>query len=119
MRNSRPLDWLLVALALVAAGVTAWIDFHATEPQPAASLILISSGLLGLTRPVKAWRWGLILGASLFVGNIVFQAMGLQPRSAAEPGAYAALLALIPAFIGAYAGVLFNRLITGGKSGAS
>jgi hypothetical protein len=115
MKNFRYLDGLFVILALGAGGLAIWIDSHATEPQPAAGTILIAAGLLGLLRPGLAWLWALILGVSLFAGYSLFPALRLQPSSPPEPGPYAALIALIPAFIGAYAGVLFNKLISAGK----
>ena len=115
MKNLRYLDGLFVVLALGAGSLATWIDSHATEPQPAAGIILVAAGLLGLLRPGKAWLWALILGVSLFVGDSLFPALRLQPISPPEPGPYATLIALIPAFIGAYAGVLFNKVITAGK----
>lgn len=98
-------------LALVGGVVIGVIDFNATEPQPAALLVLMLAGLLGFAQPRDAWRWAIIVTLGLPFAHISLRQLGVQPRDPVSPGEYATLIALIPALSGAYGGVLIRRMI--------
>jgi hypothetical protein len=102
---------LCTALALAGGLIAGLIDFNATEPQPAALLVLIFAGILGLIQPRDAWRWAIIVALGLPLAHLSLRQLGWQPRDPVSPGEYATLIALIPAFIGAYGGVLVRRVI--------
>ncbi|HZY44594.1 MAG TPA: hypothetical protein VFF70_07585 [Anaerolineae bacterium] len=113
--NTKRNDVVIIVNAIVVAVIIGWIDFHATEPQPAAFLLIIFGAIFGFLRPRSAWRWAIILGLSLFVTELIFPLFGLQPIDPPQPNVFATLFALIPAFIGTYAGVV-ARKITGSLS---
>jgi uncharacterized membrane protein YjjB (DUF3815 family) len=92
---------------------TGWIDFNNDEPQAAVLLILPLTFLLGLTLPRKAWLWAIIVACCLPSVYFLATTLGYQPVSPPSPGWYASFLALIPAFMGAYTGVLARWLING------
>ncbi len=102
---------LCTALALAGGLIAGLIDFNTTEPQPAALLVLIFAGILGLIQPRDAWRWAIIVALGLPLAHLSLRQLGWQPRDPVSPGEYATLIALIPAFIGAYGGVLVRRVI--------
>ena len=97
--------------AALAGGVFAgWVDFNNDEPQAAVLVILVVTFLLGMVLPSRAWLWALIVALGLPGVYLAARGLGLQPVSPPSPGWYASLLALIPALIGAYAGVLIRSI---------
>ncbi len=103
---------VICAILALAAGLLAGaVDFNATEPQPAALMVLAFAGLLGFSQPRNAWRWAIIVALGLPLAHLTLRQLGFQSRDPVSPGEYATLIALIPAFIGAYGGVLIRRAI--------
>jgi hypothetical protein len=111
-RQSRVVDAVFAALSLAGGLLAGAVDYNATEPQPAALIVLVCAALLGFAQPRNAWRWAILVALGLPLMYLVAPQLGWQPRSPSEPGLYATLIALIPAFIGAYGGVLLRRVIT-------
>ena len=73
-------------------------------------VILVVIFLLGIVQPGKAWLWAIIVSLCLPGVYLLAHGLGYQPVSPPSPGWYASLLALIPAFIGAYAGVMLRMV---------
>ncbi len=94
----------LYPVALLIGLTIAYLDFHATEVQGTVLLILISTFVLGLIQSKGAWLVALFIGSSILLFNLIASGFGLQPLEPIEPNVFATLIALIPAFIGAYAG---------------
>ena len=96
---------LLVALYLgLLVGLT---DLRTDDPQLPA-LLLITFGLfLGFAQPKAAWRWALVLG--LWVPALGLVALAARLTSTQLSDVLFSFVALVPALIGAYAGVLVNR----------
>ena len=97
-------------LALLGGVIIGVIDFNATEPQPAALLVLIFASVLGFIQPRNAWRWAIIVTLGLPLAHLTLRQLGWQPRDPVSPGEYATLIALIPALIGVYGGVVLRRM---------
>ncbi len=100
------IGWICLLIALCGAVFVGWVDFHNDEPQAAVLLILVLTFLLGILLPARAWLWAILVALGIPGMYFVLRALGYQPVSQPSPGWYASLLALIPAFIGAYAGAL-------------
>ncbi len=98
-------------LALCGGIFAGWVDFNNDEVQAAVLVILVVTFLLGLILPRRAWLWAVIVALCLPGVYLVARSLGYQPVSPPEPDWYASLLALIPAFIGAYAGVLGRVIV--------
>ncbi len=109
--TSLRLTAICTTLALLGGLFAGAIDFNATEPQPAALLVLIFAGIVGLIQPRAAWRWAIIVALGLPLAHLILRQLGWQPRNAPEPGEYATLIALIPGFMGAYSGVLIRKAV--------
>jgi hypothetical protein len=111
-RHRWQLDMFYLAIALIGAAMAGAVDFNNDEPQAAVIVIIAFAGLLGFIQPRKAWRWALIVGLGVPIVYLIATALGYQSRSVPEPGWYASLIALIPAFISTYCGVLLRRAIS-------
>jgi hypothetical protein len=96
------------AAAAVGFGLyAAYVDHHnATEVYPTLFVVLVGSFALGLIRPVRPWRWALIVVLGVpFSGPL----LTLTARMI-SPGAWAILaVVLVPGFVGAYTGSFLRR----------
>jgi len=108
MKNK--LGWFSLVIALFGSAFAGWVDFNNDEPQAAVLVILAFTLLLGMLFPKRAWLWAIIVGLGVPAVYLVLHALGYQSVGQPSPGWYASLLALIPAFIGAYTGAV-GRLI--------
>ena len=105
-------DVLCFALAVIGGFLAGVVDFNNDEPQAAVIVIVAFTGLLGFIQPRKAWRWALIVGLGVPIVYLIATALGYHAKSVGEPGWYASLIALIPAFISTYCGVLLRKAIS-------
>ncbi len=103
---------LCLALAIMGGFLAGAVDFNNDEPQAAVIVIVVFTGLLGLIQPRKAWRWALVVGLGVPIVYVIATALGYHAKSVGEPGWYASLIALIPAFISTYCGVLVRKAIS-------
>lgn len=108
----RPMVVPLVASTAVAC-LAVWIDLHNDEPQAAALVLVVGGFLLGARWPVGAWRWALVLGLSIFVGDPVGVRLGATPPWPERGINFGSLVAVVPAFIGTYVGAGLRRLMSG------
>lgn len=106
------LDVICTIMALMGGFAAGAVDFNNDEPQAAMLVIIVFTGLLGFVQPRKAWRWAIIVGLGVPIVYLIATAFGYQPKSLPEPGWYASLIALIPAFFSTYCGVLLRKAIS-------
>lgn len=106
MNESAPL-WVVVLLCVIAGPLIGWVDFQATEVQTAVLLLLVLSGGIAWLRPRAAWLVALLLGLSIVETHFVADVLGKTPVTPST-SRIAALLALIPASIGAATGALIG-----------
>ena len=112
-RNYRmAMDVVCVIVALIGGFVAGAVDFNNNEPQAAVLVIIFFAGLLGFAQPRKAWRWALIVGLGVPIVGLIATALGYSAKSVPEPGWYASLIALVPAFFSTYCGVLLRKAIS-------
>lgn len=107
----RYLFWICIILSLAGGIFAWWVDSRNDEPQAAVLVVLVVTFIVGFLLPKRAWLWAIIVGLCLPLGYLFTQSLGILPQTPVEPGWYAAALALIPAFIGAYAGALGRVVI--------
>jgi hypothetical protein len=107
----RYLGLICLLCAFCGAFFTGWVDFNNDEPQAAVLVILVITIFLGFVLPRNAWLWAIIVALGIPGVYFCARAMGYQPVSPPSPGWYASPLALIPAFISAYAGALSRVVI--------
>jgi hypothetical protein len=104
------LFWLCFCIAFAGGIFAGWVDFNNDEVQAAVLVILAVTFLIGMIAPGKAWLWAVIVAFCLPGVYLIATQLGYKPVSPPNPVWYASLLALVPAFIGAYSGAL-GRLI--------
>ncbi|MFL5808164.1 MAG: hypothetical protein ACJ749_01505 [Flavisolibacter sp.] len=93
--------WMMIVLACIIGFILAKIDTAKNWDDTAVTvgLVLISSFVCGVIMPGFAWLWAIIIGGSIFSFNAILHSN------------YGSAAAILFAFIGAYAGVLFKKLI--------
>jgi hypothetical protein len=103
-----------VTLIIVFGFITGYLDLHADEVQGIVLLLITFSAIVGMYLPRLAWLTGLLLGSSVFAAHGLLSILGYAQPYPVEPNLFAAFLALIPAFIGAFAGAFIrNKLFLG------
>jgi hypothetical protein len=100
---------LLLALWLVHA------DSRSDDTGITAGLVLLFAAAFSFARPERPWLWGLFWGLSFPVGYVLLAALAGK-----APTAHVAesLLALVPAFLGAYGGAALRRFLSPAPPGA-
>lgn len=99
-------------MALTLGSIVGLIDMQAKEVQLPALLVLVFAGIPGYLHPRRAWLWAITIGASILLVHLLAGLFGYTAPYAVEPNVFATLIALIPAFIGAYMGVLLRGITT-------
>jgi hypothetical protein len=84
----------------LAAGV-AILDLLLRDTSTSLIAILLVSIIVGYFGPRRAWRWGLLFGAFLPLGHLLWR----------RPGELSGVLAFMPAFVGAYLGSFLERMV--------
>ncbi len=104
-------DLACAALAAAIGLGIGWLDLRTTEVIVTIAALLSAGILLGLLRPVAAWRWAVLLalglpvmaGVSRFLAARTAEPIRLDPRIA--------LVALAFGLAGCYTGVLIRRIV--------
>ncbi len=109
----RPTLWMHL-FTLFLGIVVGLIDLRNSEPQFAALLLLVFGLFAGFAQPRRAWLWALLLG--LWVPILALVTYTLHLSNATSTEAVSSIIALIPAFVGAYAGVIVKRFAATGES---
>jgi hypothetical protein len=96
-------DWLVLLAAVVLGLAIALVDVSPgwDDTGVSAGALFLAAAALGATRPSRAWLSALALGLWVPALNIAVR------------GNPAAVLALVPAFLGAFAGAGARRLLAG------
>lgn len=107
MKHTTFLLWLLTLALGIMIGL---LDMRATEVQGTVLLILVASVLPGFARPRWAWLWAITIALCLPLVYLSASLFGYSLHNV-KPNVFATLIALIPAFLGAYGGVLLRYMV--------
>jgi len=108
--KERMYDWIGAGAAVTVGLFAGQVDFHNDEPQAAVLVLLVPGSMPGFARPRRAWRWGIIAALGIPATYLIGRALGHRPVYWPQPNICATLIAIIPALIGAYAGVLARKV---------
>jgi hypothetical protein len=94
----------------VGAGMLAgWVDLKVGDLLFTALLVLAPCMVLGMMRPVRPWRWVLIVGAIVPLAELL--GYFLLRQKTARVQVYESFLAFLPGIAGAYGGALLHHAI--------
>ena len=96
--------YLLAALLGMSAGL---LEIRVGDLLITALFVLLSTLVLGLVRPIKAWRWVLVV--AVFVPLLRLAAYCLVGQRAYRAQIWESLLGFVTGTAGAYAGVLARK----------
>ena len=91
----------LIMLALILGLLITYMDTRPNwdDTGVSALAIFLSCGLLGVMGPARPWLWALAVGLWIPVFGITLRHN------------FGSLLALVIAFVGAYAGMVFRKML--------
>lgn len=91
-----------------AAGVFAgWADIRIGDLLFTTLLVLAPCMILGVMRPVRPWRWVVVIASCVPV--VVLAAYLVLVQKPTRPQVYESFLTFLPAVAGAYGGALLRR----------
>ena len=100
--------------ALICGVVISFIDSRNAEVQVAALLIIVTTFIFGTLHARQAWVYAFIIGLSIFAFHMALRITGLFTGVWLGPiNGLIGLIALIPAFIGAYCGAGLRWVLDG------
>lgn len=99
-----------LALSVAIGAFAVSVDLHNDEVQAAVLVLVVGGFLIGAIWPAGAWRWALVLGLSIFVGDNAAPRLGLVALPV-QPMNWGTLIAIVPAFIGTFVGVGVRSLL--------
>ncbi len=100
----------LYYLMAISFGVFAgWMDIKVGDLLFTALIVLASCMLLGFVRPVKPWRWVLVIG--IFVPAVEWLAYYFLAQKPERAQIYESFLAFLPGIAGAYGGAIGRNVI--------
>jgi hypothetical protein len=93
--------WILTAIALLAGIAITGLDSRPgwDDTGITAGLILLTTAILGMLMPPRAWLWALLVGTWIPIRGIALHQN------------YGSILALVIAFVGAYSGALGRKVV--------
>jgi uncharacterized membrane protein len=104
------------ALALVLGLGIGWLDLHTTEVAVTIVPLLAVGLMLGLMRPVAAWRWPVLEVVGLPAMSAVARMIGAETAEPAQLDIRIIVVALVFALIGSYTGVLIRKSLRSSKT---
>lgn len=102
---------LSLGAAILAALLIGYFDWQTTSLTGPLLLSLALPFLFGYYRPSKPLLWGTLFGLGLFVFHLLGMIFGASLPHPSEANLIITLLALPPAFLGAYLGSWFRTAI--------
>ena len=97
---------LWLPLLTMFLGVIIGLSDLRSDVQLTALLLLTFGFFAGYAKPNYAWLWALLLG--IWVPLAEFTALAIGLKLSYRPDILASAVALVPAFVGAYAGVFIQ-----------
>ena len=101
---------LWLPLLTMFLGIIIGLSDLRNDMQLTALLLLAFGFFAGYAKPNYAWVWALLLG--IWVPLAEFTALAIGLKLSYRPDILASAIALIPAFVGAYAGVAIQWAAT-------
>jgi len=101
---------LCAALAAAIGLGIGWLDLHTTEVIVTILALLLAGLVLGLLKPVAAWRWALLLTLGLPIVAGCGQLLGVRTAEPIQLDPRVWLVALAVGLVGCYTGVAIRQM---------
>ena len=85
---------------ILALSITA-LDLALRDTSTSLIAILFVAMVTGYFGPWRVWRWGLLFGAFLPLGHLLWR----------RGGEFSGMLAFLPSFVGAYLGAFLEKMV--------
>ena len=109
-----PMKPIYLFQSLICAAVISFIDSRNHEAQVMALLILTTTFIFGTLHAQRAWAYAFVIGLSIFATQVITRLIGWPPPVGPQSAsALSSLIALLPAFIGAYSGAGLRWVLDG------
>jgi len=102
----------LATVAIMLGALVGFSDFRSKEVQPIVLMILIFTFIFAFWQPRFGWLWAILIGGGVPAAHFLNLALGFAPPYPLLPNVFGSFIALIPAFIGACAGVLGKWMLS-------
>ncbi len=102
----KPQLWLHL-LTFFLGVITGFIGYGTDDPQFPVLLLLVFGFFAGFAQPKRAWLWALLLAVWVPLFELAAVAVGASKGQLSS--ALESFIVFLPAFLGAYGGVLVNR----------
>ncbi len=104
--------------ALICGVVISFINSRNDAVQTVALLVAVTTFIFGMLHARRAWVYALIIGMSIILFHgVARMANAIVPMPQGSINNFAGLVALIPAFIGAYCGAGLRWVLDGFNEG--
>ncbi len=110
-----PRDSSVYVLAIIFGLCAGWVQTQINDLLVTALLVVASTMLLGALRPVKPWRWIVIV--ALIIPAMEALAFKLLTPRPPRSELYESLLAFLPAIAGAYGGSVLRKAVQNIREG--
>jgi hypothetical protein len=110
--DTKPRDvlfYLIGILGGILAGIV-HVAIGGGDPLSAALIVLIVTMILGFARPVRPWRWTLLVGLLVPVVMLVANVLHYY-QTLTRAGLYGSVLIMLPGIAGAYGGAVGRKFI--------
>ena len=105
--------------ALICGALISFIDSRNDAVQVVALLVAITTFIFGALHARRAWVYALIIALSIITFHLISHIAGrMMPIGSGSVNGFVGLVALIPAFIGAYCGAGLRWVLDGFNEGA-
>ena len=94
---------------MLLSGAIVCLDLWLKDLSISLLVVTVVALTLGATWRDRAWQWGLLTGITVPGGNLVSRTIHHDPLLS---GLTYYLIALIPAFVGAYMGAFLNKMVS-------
>ena len=98
-------------VAIVAGLATGWINQRVDDALLTALAVLVFTMALGVCKPERPWRWGLLVWVGVPLVLAYYQFVVKWPHDRGQ--VYGAFLQLLAANAGSYGGHFMRRMVEG------
>ena len=102
---------IVVLIGVLVGALAGYVDTHNDEVQATVLVLIVGMAITGFAAPKWWWLAALVAGSCILFAHLIARALGIPPLYPVQPNIFASLLAIVPALLGALAGVAARRVV--------